>query len=160
MSDFKILLKVLKTQGYPNQELLSISKMINYNIDNFLTDLVDNFGMEKSMEFVKNSINKLSEGEKGIRINLNGYDNSYVYLKIKDFYIDLYETEDCILIYNYNFLESNFVSPEDGISRTLADINDDLDMSDMNEYDEFITDVQNQCSSFIHKNCGFYLWYD
>jgi hypothetical protein len=44
MSDLKIFLKTLSKVGYPNPDTASIAKMIGYNLEEFLPDLVAELG--------------------------------------------------------------------------------------------------------------------
>jgi hypothetical protein len=47
MSNLKIFLKTLKKVGYPNPDTSSIAKMIGYNLEEFLPDLVAELGEER-----------------------------------------------------------------------------------------------------------------
>jgi hypothetical protein len=95
MNDFNILLKYFKRLGYPNKNLLTIFKSLDYDEKNFLTDLVENLGQAGADEFIQKTIDKLST-PKGIKIDLEeyGYPESYFYLIIVNFSIDLEETEE------------------------------------------------------------------
>ena len=62
MSNLKIFLKTLKKVGYPNPDVSSIAKMIDYDLEEFLTDLVDEIGKEAADEFTENALNKSPTG--------------------------------------------------------------------------------------------------
>ena len=67
MSNLKIFLKTLKKVGYPNPDVASIAKMIDYDLEEFLPDLVAEIGEKKADEFTENALNKMSTSD-GIRI--------------------------------------------------------------------------------------------
>ena len=56
MSELNRFLKVLNKVGYPNPDTATIAKMIGYNLDNFLTELVGEIGEEQSDDFVSKTI--------------------------------------------------------------------------------------------------------
>ena len=67
MSDLKRFLKVLSKVGYPNPNLVSIAKHVDYNLEDFLPDLVAELGEQKADEFTEKTLNKMSTPE-GIKI--------------------------------------------------------------------------------------------
>ena len=96
MSNIKTFLKVMSKVGYPNSSVISIANSIDYDLDNFLPDLVEEVGEIKADEFVERTLNKLSEDGKGIRVPLTN--NNYIYLQIYQPSIDLDETDSSVLI--------------------------------------------------------------
>ena len=97
MSNVKTFLKVLSKVGYPNPDIQSIARMIDYNIEEFLPDLVAEIGEEKSDEFTEKALNKISTSD-GIRIsNLYDDSNQYAYIKIYNPRLDLENDETTVL---------------------------------------------------------------
>ena len=80
MSDLKIFLKTLSKVGYPNPDTASIAKMIGYNLEEFLPDLVAELGEEKADEFTEKALNKMSTPE-GIKIQDLDDPQQYAYIK-------------------------------------------------------------------------------
>jgi hypothetical protein len=97
MSELNKFLKVMSKMGYPNPNTKSIARSMDYDLDEFLLDLVEEVGKERAEEFTENALSKLSEDGKGIKVPLN--DNTeYIYLQIYESRIDLDETESQVLI--------------------------------------------------------------
>jgi hypothetical protein len=160
MSNIKTFLKVMSKMGYPNSSVNSIANSINYELDNFLPDLVEEVGEIKSDEFVERTLNKLSEDGKGIRVPLSN--DKYIYLQIHQSRIDLEETEDAVLI-DWSWGDSRLGAlDEDGneYEATLEEIYDNMDMGDWGDYDEMIDNIKDSCYDFIQENCGFGIWFD
>ena len=63
MSNIKTFLKVLNKEGYPNPNVVSISNMVSYDLDDFLPDLIDEIGEDKADWFVGETFSKLSTKE-------------------------------------------------------------------------------------------------
>ncbi len=59
MSDLNRFLKVLNKVGYPNPDVQSIAKMVDYNLEEFLPDLVSEIGQEKADEFTEKALSFL-----------------------------------------------------------------------------------------------------
>lgn len=156
--EFEKLIKFLPTIGYPSKRLSTLSSMIGYDLDNFLTDLVDAYGIDGAEKFCEKAIKSLSD-KKGIKIPLELGEGSYVYLIIKSFRIDLEEDQEGIIA-RAEFGDSKIVHPEDGHIATLKQIQKDADMSEWSELEDFLQDVRSTASEYIRENCGFYLWYD
>ena len=128
--------------GYPNSSVNSIANSINYELDNFLPDLVEEVGEIKADEFVERTLNKLSEDGKGIRVPLSN--DKYIYLQIHQSRIDLEETEDAVLI-DWSWGDSRLGAlDEDGneYEATLEEIYDNMDMGDWGDYDEMIDNIK------------------
>lgn len=161
MNKFKFLLKVLSTQGYPNPKLRSIKKALGYNGEDFLIDLTSELGIKKAEEFIRKTLEKLSEPntqDYTIKVPLKGYVDSFVELIIYDFYIDDEESETDIII-NYGFGDSRIVHPGDGVAKTLDDISDEADMGNWADYQDFLDDIRGNIYDYIANRCGFGVWY-
>jgi len=59
MSELEIFLNCLSKTTYPSDRTVSISKICDYDIDNFLKDLHTEFGEEKAKEFVNKTFSKI-----------------------------------------------------------------------------------------------------
>ena len=157
MNDFKLLLKYFKKIGYPNKNLISLFKSLDYDADNFLPDLVENLGEDGAHDFVQKTIDKL-KNPKGIKIALadEGYPESYIYLIIKIIYIDLNESEDAILI-TYSWGDGMFMHPDEGRLYTKEELYQDTDMQ---EWSDMLDMFEGAGSHFFSNNCGYWLWYE
>jgi hypothetical protein len=162
MSNLKTFLKVLDKVGYPNPDVVSIAKMINYNLEEFLPDLVAEVGEEKAEEFTEKALNKISTPE-GIRIS-NLYDdpNQYAYISLHNPRLDLDNDETTVLC-DWSWGETQILhQDEDGNEtyKTIDEISEDLGMGDWAEYDELVDSIREDCNQLVYNNCGFGIWWD
>lgn len=162
-NDFKVLLKMLSKlgYGYPTDKLGFVINSMGYDTDSILGDMIKALGEDGAYKFIDKTLETLSDGDKGIKIDLKShYDNdSWVYLKIKNYRIDLEETEECILI-NYEWGDSRIEHPEDGTVKTIEEIYNEVDMGDWSDWDQFISDVQDAASFQITRKTGLCFWWD
>ena len=93
-------MRVLKKEGYPNSNIEDLAKLVDYNLDFFLVDFVEFMGMDKTEEFIGQGLDKLIGPEKKVRILLPEHFGvgSFSELKVKNFYIDFYDTNNQILL--------------------------------------------------------------
>lgn len=157
MKDFKIILKYFKKIGYPNKNLIPLFKSLDYDDGDFLPDLVEYLGEDGAHDFVQKTIDKLNTPQ-GIKIDLSdeGYPESYIYLIIKSFYIDLDESEDAILI-TYSWGDGMFMHPDEGRLYTKEELYQDTDMQ---EWSDMLDMFEGAGSHFFVNNCGYWLWYE
>ena len=91
MSNLKTFLKVAQKLGYPDPSpnSLVIANSINYNLNNFIEDLILEVGQERANEFVNKTFSSLGATySPGIKIDLSdrvGETGSYIYLIINGF---------------------------------------------------------------------------
>lgn len=147
--------------GYPNPKLDSIFYAVDYDSEYFLQDLTNELGIQKAEEFVRKTLDKLSEPntqDYTIKVPLNYYLNSWVELEIYDFYIDDEEAENDIII-NYGWGKTKITHPENGVVKTLEDISDEADMGNWADYQDFLDEIRGNVYNFIQKRCGFGVYY-
>lgn len=157
MRDFDILLRYLKKIDYPSNKFHNLINSLNYDCEHFLEDMVDSLGHHGADLFVQKTIDKLSTPE-GIKIDLEkeGYPESYVYLKIKQFRIDFDESEDSILII-YSWNDGMIMHPEENELRTLKQVYQECDMQ---EWSDMLDMFEGAASHFFYNNCGYWLWFE
>lgn len=161
MSSLKTFLKVLSKVGYPNPDTQSIAKMVGYNLEDFLPDLVAELGGEKADEFTDNALNKLST-EKGIKVQDLDDPEQYAYIKLLNPRLDLDNDEGTVLC-DWAWGDSHiFFRDDDGNEsyKTIQEIGDELGMGDWSDFDEMVDDIREDCNKFVYKNCGFGIWWD
>ena len=160
MSELKTFLKVLSKVGYPNPEVASIAKMIDYNLEEFLPDLVAEIGEEKADEFTEKAIEKLG-GEKGIKVTFDD-PNEYAYIKLYNPRLDLDNDEGTVLCdWGWGKTNLQYVDEEENESyQTIEYIESQADMGDWGDLDEEIDYIKDLCSKEVHQNCGFGIWFD
>ena len=161
MSNLKTFLKVLKKVGYPNPNIQSIAKMIDYNLEEFLPDLVAEIGEEKADEFTEKALSKMST-PKGIRIQ--GKDNSqeYAYIIIHNPRLDLDNDETTVLC-DWSWGDTNILSQDDDGNetyKTIEEVGEDLGMGDWSDYDDLVDGIRSDCNDIVFSNCGFGIWWD
>jgi hypothetical protein len=160
MSELNRFLRVMNKMGYPSPDTISIARSMDYDLDNFLPDLVEEVGEERADEFTEKALEKLSENGKGIRIPLG--DNKYIYLQIHQSRLDLEETETQVLI-DWSWGDSKLTGvDEDGneYDATLGELYDNIGMGEWGDWDEMIDNIKNECYDYVRDNCGFGIWFD
>jgi DNA-binding ferritin-like protein (Dps family) len=110
---FPVFWKLLKKLGYPNPRLRQIAEITNYDLINFVEDLIKTFGEKQTFEFLKKTIKK-NQPDGGFRFELEGGQNEYVQIKVEPKFI----TEE-------GFLEVTFTWGED--SRIVVVRTDDVE---------------------------------
>jgi hypothetical protein len=161
MSELNRFLKVLNKVGYPNPSIHSIAKMIDYNLEEFLPDLVAEIGEEKADEFTEKALKKMST-PKGIRIQ--GKDNSqeYAYIIIHNPRLDL-ENDETTVLCDWEWGDTNILSQDDDGNetyKTIEEVGEDLGMGDWADYDDLVDGIRNDCNDIVFSNCGFGIWWD
>jgi hypothetical protein len=161
MSALNRFLKVLNKVGYPNPSIHSIAKMIDYNLEEFLPDLVAEIGEEKADEFTEKALKKMST-PKGIRIQ--GKDNSqeYAYIIIHNPRLDL-ENDETTVLCDWEWGDTNILSQDDDGNetyKTIEEVGEDLGMGDWADYDDLVDGIRNDCNDIVFSNCGFGIWWD
>lgn len=162
MSNLKTLLNVLsKSGGYPNPDLQSIARMIGYDLDEFLPDMVAEIGEEKTNDFAKKAIDKMSTKD-GIRIQDEDDPEQYAYIHILNPHVDLDNDEGTVLS-DWSWGDTNiYFRDDDGNEdyRPIGEISDEIGMGDWADFDEMVDDIREDCNKLIYKNCGFGIWWD
>ena len=161
MSDLNRFLKVLNKVGYPNPDVHSIAKMMDYNLEEFLPDLVAEVGEEKADEFTEKSLKKMSTPN-GIRIQDKDDSKEYAYIIIHNPRLDLDNDETTVLC-DWEWGQTNILSQDDDGNetyKTIEEIGEDIGMGEWADYDELIDNIREDCSQLVFKNCGFGIWWD
>jgi hypothetical protein len=160
MSNLNRFLKVLQKVGYPNPDILSIAKMVDYNLDEFLPDMVAEIGEEKTNEFAKNAIGKISTKD-GIKLQDLDDPEQYAHIHVLDPYVDL-EEDKTLVMSDWSWGDSNiFYKDNDGNEgyKTIQEIYNEIGMGEWADFDEMVDDIKNDCSDLVYKNCGFGVWF-
>lgn len=162
MSELNRFLKVMTKMGYPNPNTMSIARSMDYDLDEFLIDLVGEVGEERTDEFTEKALSKLSEDGKGIRVPLDDENHNYIYLEIHQSRINLDETEDAVLIdwsWGDNVLTGVDENGEE-YDTNMDEIYDNMGMGEWGEFDEMLDNIRDECYDYIKNNCGFGIWFD
>ena len=161
MSNVKTFLKVLRKVGYPNPDIQSIARMIDYNIEEFLPDLVAEIGEEKADDFTEKTLNKMSTKD-GIRIQDEDDPEQYAYIILHNPRLDLDNDETTVLC-DWSWGDTNiFFKDDDGNDsyKTIQEIGEDIDMGDWSDYDEMVDEIKEDCNRLVFNDCGFGIWWD
>lgn len=162
MSNLNTFLRVMNKMGYPNPSTKSIANSIDYDLDNFLPDLVGEVGEERADEFTEKALSKLTEDGKGIRVPLDDENHNYIYLEIHQSRIDLDETETQVLIdwsWGDNVLTGVDENGEE-YDTNMDEIYNNMGMGEWGEFDEMLDNIRDECYDYIKNNCGFGIWFD
>ena len=157
--NIKSFLKILEKVGYPNPKIVSISDMVDYDLDNFLFDLKNEIGEEGVVDFCDKAIEKLSDG-KAIKVDLETDGQEYVVVNVFPLYYDEDEAENDV-ISRVEFVDSKILSvDEDGkdVYKTIQEIQDDVSIGDWAEYDEMMDHIKMKVYNYIFSRCGFGIW--
>ena len=111
MSDLVPFLKLLTKVGYPNPEIQTIARMADYNLEEFLPDLVAELGEEKADEFTERALNKMSTSD-GIRIQDEDDPKQYAYIKLHNPRLDL-ENDETTVLCDWSWGDTNIFSKDD-----------------------------------------------
>ena len=161
MSELNRFLKVLNKVGYPNPSIHSIAKMIDYNLEEFLPDLVAEIGQEKADEFTEKALNKMSTS-KGIKIQGKDDSQEYAYIIIHNPRLDL-ENDETTVLCDWEWGDTNILSQDDDGNetyKTIEEIGEDLGMGEWADYDELVDGIREDCNQLVFNNCGFGIWWD
>jgi hypothetical protein len=161
MSNLKTFLKVLSKVGYPNPDVHSIAKMIDYNLEEFLPDLVAEIGEEKADEFTEKALNKMSTSD-GIKVQDKDDPEQYAYIIIHNSRLDL-ENDETTVLCNWSWGETKILHQDDDGTetyKTIQEIGEDLGMGEWADYDEFVDNIKEDCGQLVYRNCGFGIWWD
>ena len=162
MSNLKTFLKVLNKVGYPNPNVESIAKMIDYNLEEFLPDLVAEVGEEKADDFTEKALKKMSPSG-GIKIgNLYDDPNQYAYIILHNPRLDL-ENDETTVLCDWSWGNTKILYQDDDGNeeyRTIEDIGSDLGMGEWGDYDELVDSIREDCNRLVFRNCGFGIWWD
>jgi hypothetical protein len=164
MSNLKTFLKVAQKMGYPNPspDSLVIANSIDYNLNNFLQDLIMEVGEERANEFVNKTFSSLGATySPGIEIDLSdrvGETGSYIYLIINGFDFAEGDDEYKEVWIHYTWDDSKLIGDEG--PKTIDDIYDEVDLGTMGEYDELMDDIQYECIQEIFKKTGLIIHFD
>jgi hypothetical protein len=159
MSDVKTFLKVLSKVGYPNHELKSIAKMVDYNLDDFIPDLINEIGKDETESFVRKALSKLST-EEGIKVDLAGDYNEYIYVIVHKAWIYIDSLEVFI---DTSWGESKLLSVDENGKdsyKTIQEISDEIGMGEWADYDYMIDSIKDQFITLVLNNCGFLTFFD
>ena len=161
MSDLVQFLKLLTKVGYPNPEIQTIAKMADYNLEEFLPDLVELLGEEKADDFAEKALKKIST-PKGIKIQDKEDPEQYAYIILHNPRLDL-ENDETTLLCDWTWGDTNiFFRDDDGNEsyRTIEEIGEDIGMGDWADFDTMVDDIREDCNKLVYKNCGFGIWWD
>jgi hypothetical protein len=162
MTDLNRFLKVMNKMGYPNPNIISIARSMDYDLDNFLLDLVEEVGEEKANEFTDRALSKLNQDGKGIRVPLDSKNHNYIYLEIHQSKIGLDESDDSVLI-DWSWGDNRLTGVDENgeeYDSTMDEIYDNIGIGEWGEFDEMIDVIRDECYDFIRENCGFGIWFD
>jgi hypothetical protein len=161
MSDLVPFLKLLTKVGYPNPEIQTIARMADYNLEDFLPDLVELLGEERADDFTEKALKKISTPE-GIKIQDKEDPEQYAYIILHNTRLDL-ENDETTLLCDWTWGDTNiFFRDDDGNEsyRTIEEIGEDIGMGDWADFDTMVDDIREDCNKLVYKNCGFGIWWD
>ena len=161
MSNLNRFLKVLQKVGYPNPDIQSIAKMVDYNLEEFLPDMVAEIGEEKTNQFAEKAIKKLLTKD-GIRIQDSDDPEQYAYIHILNPHVD-FDSDETTVTSDWAWGDTNILHQDDDGNetyKTIPEISDEIGMGDWAEFDDMVDEIREDCNKLVYKNCGFGIWWD
>ncbi len=161
MSNLNRFLKVLQKVGYPNPDIQSIAKMVDYNLEEFLPDMVAEIGEENTNQFAEKAIKKLLTKD-GIRIQDSDDPEQYAYIHILNPHVD-FDSDETTVTSDWAWGDTNILHQDDDGNetyKTIPEISDEIGMGDWAEFDDMVDDIREDCNKLVYKNCGFGIWWD
>jgi hypothetical protein len=151
MKDIDLLLKLIERVGYPTSKFNQLCAFINYDKDNFIMDLTETYGVEKTLEFVTKPILSLSEDGLGVFIlDLTplGFDEgSYLTIKLHNFAI-YFDRIKCKYSFGPNIIKLKS-RPE---INTIYELFENMDMTETWELNDSIEELIN---NILEPQLGF-----
>ena len=166
MMNLTTYLKLLSKIDYPNQSesLPQLSKAIDYTPFNFQEDLLNTLGVIGTTDFVGKTFTKMGAMSKpGYKVeNLGvGEKGSYVHLIIDSYEViptnevNNFPFEVWI---NYSWGDNQIIN--DGISKTIDEVYDEIGLGEVADYDEFIDEIIDDVIYQFYIQTGFQLHFD
>jgi len=161
MTNLDIFLKLLMREGYPNENLSSLGKIVGYNIDYMLMDMEEQYGDDGVSKFVTKGLTHMMGDDLIYTLDLvpyGFYAGSYVKFQILRYNYQSDDYYDGILVH-VDILDSKICHP-DGVCETLDEIYDKADMGEWGEVEELKEEILNDFSHKVHETLGYYLHYE
>ena len=161
MTNLDIFLKLLIREGYPNENLSSISKVVGYNVDNLLEDINNQHGHEAVMKFISKGFEKMMGPDLTLTLDLvpyGYYDGSFVKFHIMRFNYQPDDYDHSVVVHGA-IIDSRICHP-DTTCETLEEIYDNADMGEWGDVDDLKEEILNSISHKIHESLGYYLAYE
>ena len=166
MSFLKTYLKILSSIGYPNQSenLARMSKVVNYTPHQFQEDLLNTLGVIGTTDFVGKTFSKMGAlSSPGYKVELEdvGEKGSYVHLIIDSYEViptnevNNFPFEVWI---NYSWGDNQIIN--DGISKTIDEVYDEIGLGEVADYDELIDGIMDDVMYKVYIQTGFQLHFD
>jgi len=157
MSKIRNFLRVLNKFGYPNDNTIFLAESSNYDIDDFLPNLMDELGEEGVISFCQNAINKISTSE-GIRIEFGK--NEYIYSIVNVIGYDDEEYSEQDVAVKIKFTDAKIWHEDDeGVGSYVT--MDHLLHTYFDNYYSLESELeifQSSLYNYIYKKCGFGIW--
>lgn len=154
MNELDIFLRILKKEGYPNNNFQALADVVGYDTENFLPDLKKKLGQKGVNYFCAKTIDKL-QGKNGTKINLWSY-GEYVVFKLRDVYYDEDEMELDVIV-TLDILDSRISVFEDGVEalKPYDEIYQNADMGEMGDVSDLYDSILTEISDYVNERCGF-----
>lgn len=144
-------LLLLKNLDYPNKkiDLKRLSRAVGYDLD-LLVDFYDEFGLEKTNEFVNKGIQKLFGDDMTFRIDFGDF-GEYIVVELLNYNYDPNDDAQDVTGY-YQIIDSAILSEPDGKLVPLRVLDDEYDPWDMNDLYDYLDSL---IHDYFYKNLGY-----
>ena len=161
MTSLDIFLKLLLREGYPNENLESLSKFVGYDLDDFLADMENQHGHDAVMKFVSKGLEKMMGDNLIYTLDLvpyGYYDGTYLKFQIFRFNYQSNDYKDGIIVHG-DIIDSQICHP-DNKCESLDEIYDNADMGEWGDVEDLKEELLNSLSHKIHESLGYYLHFE
>ena len=155
MSDLNVLLKLLKKEGYPGPNTLDYMKFLRYDPDDFISDLLYEIGEDKTIKFAKNCLESFYV-DGSYRVDLSNHFEKGSWCDVDITNIRIVNNE---VVADFNLGDKSHIV----LSHEVTDLDKiylELDMGDMNDFEDLIDHIRHYAAEKIYKYCGFNFWWN
>lgn len=154
MNNLNIFLKSLTRIQYPGPTVSSVASFCDYDLNNFLLDLVKEIGEEKTWEFIEHGVNKFLREDKTYKLDISDLTPGPSYIVLSIELTKEYDSNS--VFYKWETIDSKITDTE-GNSITFQEIFNDLDFSEHSNWDEFVDAIFGKFADVSKENLGYYL---
>lgn len=142
-------LLILKRYGYPNENLLRLSRSVGYDIGDLIPEFYAEFGLEKTKGFIDKGVQKLLGDDMTFRIDFG--EGEYIVAELLNYRYD--PDDDPQDVYGEFFIsDSALREREDGELVTLDNLSDEYDPWDMTDLYDFL---DRSIQDYFYENLGY-----
>lgn len=161
MSELKKFLTVLQRMGYPTSSTQAIANAVGYNLDYFLEEMINEFGLKKTREFISDGLKIFISENDTVKVDLSeiAFGPSYAIFEVIPNEHIQDDTVDGIYV-RANVIDSSYYDGSDGIIKNFDEMYEDVGLGEMGEWEEFMDSVRQELSLMARDYLGYYFYFE